>query len=175
MQTSVGRRLEQALNDFHRKDYESSLVHFFPALDKTAKKRRPPKAGVGQRIKGFLSDEEDFISFLAIQNIIKVTVEGVSFSKAIYDFGRTSVMHEGELDPRLQIIEGGNLMIGHTWQLPSSYVGALIIAVMACEENRAENFSRNYVVHIHGKPINTEDIWGNRNLLSQALYMPVSI
>ncbi|WP_206736874.1 hypothetical protein [Pantoea agglomerans] len=172
MQSSIGRRLEHSFQSFISKDYESALVHFFPALDKTAKIRRP-KEGVGSRIKSFLSDEEEFISFVAIGALMKnCAAFGVTFPTAIYKFGRTSVMHEGELDPRLQITTGSTLSIGEVWSLPESYISAMIIAVMAAKENANERFERNGLVNIHGVEFNTSDIWGNKNLIKSKTNMP---
>lgn len=77
------------------------MIHFFPALDKTAKKRRP-KDAVGSRIGNFIADQEAIITAVAAGNIFRnITVDGISFPDAIYKFGRTSFAHEGELDKRL--------------------------------------------------------------------------
>lgn len=59
------------------KDFEAALVHYFPALDKTAKKRRPA-AKVGERIRAFLDDELEIISDIATKNIFIVNCNGVS-------------------------------------------------------------------------------------------------
>ena len=172
MQSSIGRRLEHSLLNFVSKDYESSLVHFFPALDKTAKIRRP-KDGVGSRIKSFLSDEEEFISFLAIRVMMKdCGAYGFTLPDAIYKFGRTSVMHEGELDPRLKITHESSVSIGEVWSLPASYVISMIVAVMAAKENSNEKFERDGYLTIHGVQFNTADIWGNKELVKKALKMP---
>ena len=42
----------------------------FPAIDKTAKKRRP-QAGVGSRMKSFLEDEEVLITAVATGNVFR--------------------------------------------------------------------------------------------------------
>jgi len=172
-QSSIGRRLEQSLNSLIEGDYESSLVHFFPALDKTAKLRRS-KAGVGERIKAFLNDEEDFITFIAFRIVFKNTkFDGLSFGEAIYKFGRTSVMHEGELDQRLSFEATDQIMIvGDKWILPPSYIAAMITAVMAAEENSKEFFSHPKRLHLHGQMVSANDIWGEKRLIQRMLNMP---
>ena len=118
--SSVSRRLADCLQAHARGDYEGALVHFFPALDKVSKRRRP-KDGVGARIRSFLSDEEALISAIATGNVFRnIQVDGVTFPDAIYRFGRTSIAHEGELDRRLTISKDGSLSIGEVWALPSS-------------------------------------------------------
>jgi len=65
--TGISRRLEQCIQHLQSDDYEGALVNLFPAIDKTAKKRRP-KDGVGKRIKAFLEEEETLISAAAHQS-----------------------------------------------------------------------------------------------------------
>ena len=62
--TGVSRRVLQAIKHMQTSDHEGALVNLFPAIDQTAKRRRP-KEGVGKRIKAFLEDEEKLISTVA--------------------------------------------------------------------------------------------------------------
>ena len=101
--SGVSRRIQQCIEHIQKQDWEGALVNLFPALDKTSKRRRP-KAGVGERIRAFLEEEESLISAVATGNVFRgIHVDGVSITDALYKFGRTSIAHEGELDPRLQI------------------------------------------------------------------------
>lgn len=95
--SSISRRINDCLQAYAHADHEGALVHLFPALDNVAKRRRP-KAGVGERIRSFLSDEEGLISAVATGSVLqRITVNSVTFPEAIYRFGRTSIAHEGEL------------------------------------------------------------------------------
>jgi hypothetical protein len=67
--TGISRRIEQCIHHIHTSDWEGALVNLFPALDKTAKKRRPNDKP-GKRIRSFLEDEEALISVIATGNII---------------------------------------------------------------------------------------------------------
>lgn len=64
--SGVSRRLQQCIERLQANDYEGALVNLFPAIDKTAKKRRR-KAGVGVRIRSFLKDEEVLITAVGMQ------------------------------------------------------------------------------------------------------------
>lgn len=87
------------------------MVNFFPALDKTAKRRRP-KDGVGERIRRFIFDQEAIITAIATGHVFQnIFVNGMSFPEAIYKFGRTPIAHEGELDPRLTFNDAGDLQM----------------------------------------------------------------
>lgn len=160
--TSISRRISGCIEGIGKRDYEYALVNLFPALDKTAKKRLP-KSKVGERIRGFLSNEEAIISALATQNVFKnIQIDGYSFPQVIYKFGRTSISHEGELDPRLSFNDEGRFQIGATWDLPSSYVSAMCIAVVIAPENQNEWSMQNFQVQILNETYELNALWGNR-------------
>lgn len=167
--SSISRRIGGCFEAAARKDYEAALVHFFPALDKTAKRRRP-KDNVGKRIRNFVADEEAIISAVATGNILKnIRVDGVSFPEAIYKFGRTAIAHEGELDKRLQITEANRLAIGKVWSLPASYVHAMCIAVMVAPENGRERLANDGTVVLFNQEWRLNELWGARERLKAAI------
>ena len=136
------------------------MVHFFPALDKVAKRRRP-KDGVGVRIRSFLKDEEVLITAIATGNVFKGCIfDGLTFEDAIYKFGRTPIAHEGELDPRLKFVDGGGWSIGETWNLPSQYILALCVAVMVSPECKGEKIAAEASVTIFGREWKLDQLWG---------------
>lgn len=155
---------------FQGRDYEGALVNLFPAIDKTAKKRRP-KAGVGSRVKAFLEEEEALISATATGNIFQnMSVDGVTITDALYKFGRTPIAHEGELDPRLQFNATGSIEIGSKkWNLPSQYIFGLCIAVIAAPENAEEKVTENLQVTLFGQSFKVNDLWGKRDFVRQLI------
>lgn len=50
--SGVSRRLQQCVERIQTRDFEGALVNLFPAIDKTAKKRRPNE-GVGRAYPSF--------------------------------------------------------------------------------------------------------------------------
>jgi len=159
--TGVSRRIQQCLERYQFGDYEGALVNLFPAIDKTAKRRRE-KDGVGSRIKAFLHDEELLISAIGTGNIIRDCVfDGLTFHDAIYRFGRTSIAHEGELDPRLTFNKNSGLKIGQEWNLPSTYILGMSVAVVIAPENSGERTEGDMEFNIFGKTFALNDIWGN--------------
>jgi len=106
MKKVVSRNVSEGLKYLLQKEYECALTMYFPALDKTSKKRLP-RGNVGQRIKKFLNDQYDIINFVTwgynlVPNNFKIN--GVSFSDIVYKYARCSLIHEGQLDERLEII-----------------------------------------------------------------------
>ncbi len=156
--------MESCIEALLKQDFEAALVHYFPALDKTAKKRRPASR-VGERIRDFIDDELDIISDIATRNIIRVNCNGVSFPEAIYKFGRTSIAHEGELDPRLNFSNSSGMAIGDTWNLPPAFITGLSIAVILAPENANERFQKEYEVAIHEERYSANELWGQRQLI----------
>ncbi|WP_219858535.1 hypothetical protein [Stutzerimonas azotifigens] len=136
-------------------------MNLFPAIDKTAKKRRP-KEGVGKRIKTFLQDEEVLITAVATGNVFKgCSFDGMSFHDALYNFGRTPIAHEGELDPRLSFNMEGGLQIGKDhWNLPISYIVGMSLAVIIAPENFGERTAEGLAITVFGKQFALNDIWG---------------
>lgn len=158
--SSISRRLNSCITYLRGRDHEQALIHLFPALDKTAKRRRP-KHAVGVRIRSFVADEEAIITAIATRNILQnIHVNGVSFPEAIYKFGRTSISHEGELDPRLQFNDSGSLQIGSVWNLPSSYITGLCVAVMVAPENVHENIDAPLTLTIFDRTFKVNELWG---------------
>jgi hypothetical protein len=139
------------------------LVNLFPAIDKTAKKRRP-KDGVGSRIRAFLEEEEALISAIATGNVFtRISVNGVTITDALYKFGRTPIAHEGELDPRLQFNDDGSIELGaERWNLPSGYIVGMSIAVVVSPENKAEWVSDDLVIKLFGQQFRVNELWGQR-------------
>ena len=167
--TSISRRIEKSIEALGRMDYEDAFIHLFPAIDRTAKKRRP-RDKVGARIKSFISDEEAIITALAINNIfVNICIDRIDFPTAIYKFGRTSIVHEGKIDDRLRINNQGNLQLGKVWNLPASYITGLIMSVIIAPENAGEHINENIAITIFGKQYKINALWGRREVVQQKI------
>lgn len=158
--SSIGRRLADCIVAYRNQEYESALVHFFPALDKVAKLRRPNVRGVGSRIRAFLTDEVALISLIATGSVIRVTCNGVTFADAIYEFGRCPIAHEGELDPRLKITTSGIVRVGQVWELPHSYIFGLWISVIVAPECVGEKIALDGQITLYERTWEVNDLWG---------------
>jgi hypothetical protein len=164
--SGVSRRIQHCIGHMQARDWEGALVNLFPALDKTAKRRRP-KAGVGERVRGFLEDEEALISAVATGNVFKgLYVDGVSVTDALYKFGRTAIAHEGELDPKLVFTEDGSLVIGKDgWALPVGYITGMTLAVVVAPENAHESIDANLSFKLFGLEHELGSLWGQRQVV----------
>lgn len=170
-QNAVSRRIEKAIKAFTDKDYETCLLHLFPAIDATGKARRPTQ-GVGKRIRGFLEDQEDIISFVALRSLFTGnSVDGQTLAQALYNFGRTSIAHEGQLDPRLKIIEEGSIRASKdNWEISSGFIMGMIIAVISAKENQDAFLVDDVTITIHGTPFIINDTWGEEDNVRTALF-----
>ena len=163
--SSISRRIAHCLAAYQSQDYETALIHYFPALDKVAKKRHH-NAGVGERIRKFLKRDEALISAISTGNIFKdCTIDGLTFPQAIYKFGRTSVLHEGELDKRLKFTTNSSWSIGEVWELPHTYILGLCIAVICAPECKDERIGTTDSLTIYGRTWTLDDLWGRRDLV----------
>lgn len=161
--TAISRRIHSCWEHFEQGNHEEALINFFPALDQTAKRRRP-KERVGDRIKAFLKDEQGFISALAISaHFASLTIDNYTFPEAIYKFGRNAIAHDGELDPRLSFNNEFGMQIGERWNLPSSYIAALAISVMTAPENSDEFIETNKTIRFYDHTFHYNELWGASN------------
>jgi hypothetical protein len=167
--TSISRRIRSCITYAQERDYEQAMIHFFPALDKTAKRRRP-KGNVGDRIRNFIADEEAIITAVATKNVFRnIRVNDVSFPEAIYKFGRTAISHEGELDPRLEFNDAGSVQIGAIWNLPSSYITGLCVGVIVAPENEREHIDAPLSLDIFGRTFKINELWGAKREVQKVI------
>jgi len=160
--SGISRRVQQCIERLQVNDYEGSLVNLFPAIDKTAKKRRP-REGVGKRIKSFLKDEEVLITAVGIGAIFKDCKFGrYAPEDLLYKFGRTSISHEGELDHRLTFNNSGRIEIAdEKWSLPIGYVTAMALAVIVAPENIGERTKEGLQISFFDKSFKLNEVWGD--------------
>ncbi|NOU53108.1 hypothetical protein HG263_21645 [Pseudoalteromonas sp. JBTF-M23] len=163
--TGVSRRIHQSFKHLQENDFEGSLVNLFPALDKTAKRRRA-KDGVARRIKAFLEEEMPLISIIAMGFYMPFSCNGNRLSDVLYKFGRTSIAHEGELDSRLEISTSEDIIINaNKWHLPSGFILGMSVAVITAPENIDEFIEMPFSIEIYGKRFNLSELWGNSPLI----------
>ena len=65
--------------------------------------------------------------------------------------------------------ESGNIQIGHVWNLPSSYITGLIVAVIVSPENSNEHIDQNIVITLFGETFKANDIWGKREIIQNKI------
>lgn len=166
--TAISRRIQSCLREYLQNDYESAFIHLFPAIDATAKKRRNDFK-VGARIKTFLEDEIAIITALSFGGVIqncRFGEENLSIPEVLYKFGRTSAMHEGEIDERLQITNDPEFTLGDAvWKLPSFFIMAMAIAVITAPENIDEEIQGNFIIESFGEKLQLQNLWGRRDIL----------
>lgn len=170
MNSAISRRLENALLSLFEKDYETSLLHCFPAIDKTASKRRP-NVGVGKRFKAFLSDQRNIIApiGLGVKMGKDCTFGGMSFEEAIYDLARNHLIHEGELADSFEITADRGSRLGGNWALSSANILALIVATLVAKENTEEAFSKAYELELFGQKVDLNALWGKEELVTRII------
>jgi hypothetical protein len=170
--TAISRRMKDCICRLQEGNFEGALVDLFPALDKTAQKRRPT-LGVGARIKAFLDDEELLIHSLALGRAMstKIRVKEMAFSDVIYKFGRSAILHEGELDSRLKFSKANIIEIGvDQWHLSTNYITAMTIAVIAAPENQRESIDGTLKTTIFEREFAINELWGKKEEVNSLIF-----
>ncbi|CAI8968592.1 hypothetical protein [Pseudomonas soli] len=173
--TAISRRVEQSALSAQNNDFEASLLHLFPAIDKTAQLRYP-KDKVGPRFKKFLHDQHDIVSLIAFNNVINITHSGMTFPDAIYKLARNPLIHESELDKRITFNNECGLEISENhWNLPKSYILGLCIAVVVAPENRREWINHSLSCRLWGCEYRINQLWARPDLIYDALRQQTSL
>ena len=169
MQSAVSKRIQSAIKAYSESDYETSFYHLFSALDVTAKRRYPAARKVGVRNELFLKDIQDIVLKLYIGYSMELDINGVTFPKLISEFGRNSLIHDGELSERFVISEEQGISIGENWTIHHSIIACLITAVIVARENRLENAESDTGVRIRDETFPLNDLWGKEVELREKL------
>jgi hypothetical protein len=170
---AIGRRICDAIQHTIAQDYERAFLHLFPAVDATARRRR--NIGVGARIRKFLSENEAIIQTIASPGLIMIgcRINGRTWADALYTLGRTAIAHEGQLDPRLQIADDGEICLDDAagnWRLPSTYLIGISAAVITAPENAEERCDRDgQFINFGGTRVLVNELWGQRERLLDLL------
>ena len=169
-QRAIGRRVEKACLAFQEQDYETCLLHLFPAIDSTGKARRP-NGKVGERIRALIDDQLDIITALGVGSVIRnLNIDGQTIPQILYNFARTTLAHEGEIDPRLKISENSRLSASKdSLSISPSFILGMIIAVVTAQENLNDCASIKITVTIKGQEIDINNLWGQEAVLKASL------
>jgi len=158
--TVISRRVADCIKEMELNNTEGALLNLFPAIDVTAKRRYPKEKKVGVRFKKFLNDQEVFIYFTATGASIKnVTAGGLSLADALYKFGRTSMMHDGELENRISF-DAQDASMGKQWFLTKGFIAGMIISVAIAEENKDEFIEPTGSFNVFGGEYTLNELWG---------------
>lgn len=163
--SGIGRRIETAVSECFRGNYEASATAVFQAIDATGRKRFPRK-GVGARFRGLIDEQQDIVTASALGfAMIGFSVDGVTLSKAIYEFARNPLIHEAELSPRMSFSNDDGLCIGEVWNLPPNFLFGLALGVIAAKENVGEDQRYVAKTRFWGHTLDLQTLWGAEGYL----------
>ncbi|WP_426727897.1 hypothetical protein [Enterobacter cloacae complex sp. 326A8] len=166
-------RLKSGIYLYSIRDYENSFINIFIALDITAKKRYP-KQDVGIRNRQLLSDTESLTQKFSTGHVLRgLNINGLTFPKIFYKFGRNALIHDGALDNKLSISDEKGIRIGvDRWDFHHSYIISMAIAIIACEENANFDFHESLEYKSRFGAIDLNSLWGKEKLLKFKLSIP---
>jgi hypothetical protein len=161
MHGEISRRIKASINALDAREYEQALLNVFPAMDNTARRRRP-NDGVGERIKKFVRDQTAIIApiGLKVQLGQGCTFGGMSLEDAIYVHARNNLVHEGGLPPEFAIHDQSYSVLGGNWKLSEDCVYSLILAVVTAVENASVQLSSEKLFPIFGQTFHLNELWG---------------
>ena len=172
---AVADRIKEAVDKMNLGESINALIQVCIAVDATAKKEYPGYK-VGKRIKGFLRNNQGFLTRVAFGNIevqgdIELQFvskngkqEALTLQEVLYKLVRCSLVHEGELSDRVQITP--NLILGFSKEgkflLAHGLIWGMIIAVIGSPVNSKELVPDHYWIGIGGQRKALNELWGKK-------------
>lgn len=180
---SIGSFITIALNSFNLGHHDVSLALACSAIDASAKKLYGNGLSNNQRNKQFLKDNMRIVSYFGFPGLslggliikcdsipeINKNAKGlVPIEDIIYHAIRCGLIHECEVDRRLEFVEG--TFIGDfngKFRLPAHVIFGLILAAVLSEPNSKETLAIDYTFDFRGKHYELNNLWGKKNQIIQ--------
>jgi len=191
---AIEKRIRKAIRCLEEGDPEDAIYNIAPAIDVVAKERHKDKKRVGDRIKAFVSDEQQLLYYLSTQGRILlpdgvrlVMVEDKAADKPVGNHGgeladfiyhniRCSQSHDAEIDYDL-IDVGRDFGIGRerfegdggelepgVFIISNATILALILSVICSPENKRIKLDGDLNLYSKLK-LNKTELVGNKKYL----------
>ena len=172
---SIAKFISGAITLNNLGQYNTAFALVCSSVDATSKKIFPTENN-NTRNKSFIKKYFRIISTYGFPGIsaggikikcsnipdLKTDNEGyVGIEDIIYHVIRCGLVHECQLDSRLQFIDQTRIGdFDKYFQLPKQTIWGLIIAVVLCEKNQSEKCNENITIKINGHDYNIDEMWG---------------
>lgn len=180
---TIANRVDEAFAKLRMNDLENALIQISIAVDATAKKANPPKMGVGNRCRKFISSNEDFIYYFTLSGMFRVGPQGtvnfgknIRFGEILYESVRCSLLHEGDISQKVAFTEA--LTLGHDpsgkFLINKNMLLGLLFAVISDPVNQHEKLKSDIVIDYNGVPLFINQLWGNPDEIKKRVgYVPL--
>ena len=170
MNLGVVRRVEDAFDAIRLGRTESAALHLFPAIDATARARRPTES-VGARFRALIQDQIGIIAPLGLSVVLgrDCTFGGIALEDALYKLGRCTLLHEAGLSDSFAFSESRHSMLGGKWLLSHHFLCALLVSVVTARENRGLAVRRDFSLNILGSIESVNDLWGEEDRIRELI------
>jgi hypothetical protein len=179
---AISDRVEEAITKLLVKDYENAIVQIAIALDSTSKRAYGGNK-VGVRFRRFITENEEFIIYVALGCGPRFYYEGEAKEKGAFRFGtrgtlanviykyvRNSLLHEGDLSADVVLKEGA--VMGHEGDkfiLGSEMIMGLLLSVIGAPVNAHERLSKACTFSRGGANLPLEELWGKLDAIKKAI------
>jgi hypothetical protein len=164
---SIADRVDKAISDLYAGDFENSLIQISIAIDATGK-RRTPRAGVGERCRTLINENEDLIFHFAMDGRLKIiATEGVQFGdrgnlgQVLYKSVRCALLHEADVSNHVKFASG--LLLGQDegkFIITERMLLGLILVVVGDATNLKEQMKSNHIITYNQVNLPINELWG---------------
>ncbi|MBI5966358.1 MAG: hypothetical protein HY882_00675 [Deltaproteobacteria bacterium] len=162
-------RLIEAYQKILQGDLINALIQISINLDITAKKTYGGKSG--ERIKRYIREHQYILTRIATLHLevhgdMAFQVSGdkyMKFEEVVYKLVRCALLHEGELDPRIKIVDSPSIGVDENgvFLLSKLMVYALFLLLISDPKNKTINWPNTASFTIDDKKIKFSDVQGN--------------
>jgi hypothetical protein len=176
---SIANFISGAITLHNLGQHDTALALVCSSIDGTSKKVFPNAKKNTDRNKDFIkkyfrlistygfpgiSAESIRIKCINIQDVTTDKEGYVGIEEIIYHIIRCSLIHECELDSRIQFIDQTQIGdFNKFFQLPKQTIFGLILAVVLCKNNWNEKCNQEIAINLNGQLIDINDIWGQED------------
>lgn len=171
--TTIGRRINTAIDHISKKDYENALIQISITIDSTAKKKWL-KDEVGSRIRKHIKAYEPLIyQFASVGGLIIcgggcIVMQGKELPQIVYKLIRCALHHGDELSDKIIFKEGFNTLGVKNGKIiiNTGHIYGLLFSVIVDPINCNESCESNPILFRDNQPIIINEMWGNITKLS---------
>lgn len=174
---TTGENIKAAIDCLNLGDMANALIYISQACDDTAKKEYPTAKKISERLKKFLAQNQDIITFCSFGDTFfsEHRIDGVTLEEILYKALRIGLENEGaaSISQKIEFVDDivWSSPAGIT-RLPVNFVFGCFLAVVGSSINIGEKVPEAYTARIIGNNYKISDLLGQRDYIVRIMKNP---
>lgn len=174
---AISDKIKNAIEYYNSGDINQSFEQAMIAADATSKKAYPElKIGRNkERMEKFFHDNMEMITGIGTNLLLMKNVtlnssdenSGETIQTILYKYIRCSLLHETEIDQKIQLTENTFGCNDGKYIFPKAIVIGICMAIVGNSANKSEWIRNPLKLYKNRKPIEINRLWGKMTLIKQ--------